>query len=335
RSRVRERRTHGSVRGLRREPLVYSTVYIPFSRISHLVNTVLEAIKGYKRKDLIVKNYIKLISIAAAVMVMAAGCGEYKEVEEPFTLTYDDILPEPPQPVIVRDELNTVQEQNTEQTETVTEEETVIVPFADRTAQGQDIIYNVEASVFEEGIVSVEYPQLTGMVNAEVQRQINENIKRAVAGSVITENLRSYEMKYETATKGSGIVSFIFRGTVQYENSAHPDNIVKTLNIQLDTGKNVRLKDFSDIAGVVSCLELADGYTVKNSGVDKADFSAFLNNGSVTDYAMTLLDFDIDFENLDLIPAGFSAVRDNHLVLFIEAEHAMGDYVEIEFDKNL
>lgn len=26
RSRVRERRTHGSVRGLRREPLVYSTV---------------------------------------------------------------------------------------------------------------------------------------------------------------------------------------------------------------------------------------------------------------------------------------------------------------------
>lgn len=27
RSRVRERRTHGSVRGLRREPLVYSTVY--------------------------------------------------------------------------------------------------------------------------------------------------------------------------------------------------------------------------------------------------------------------------------------------------------------------
>lgn len=50
---------------------------------------------------------------------------------------------------------------------------------------------------------------------------------------------------------------------------------------------------------------------------------------------MTLLDFDIDFENLDLIPAGYSAVRGNHLVLFIEAEHAMGDYVEIVFDKNL
>lgn len=86
---------------------------------------------------------------------------------------------------------------------------------------------------------------------------------------------------------------------------------------------------------MVSCLELADGYSVENDGVDMADFSAFLNNGSVTDYAMTLLDFDIDFENLDLIPAGYSAVRGNHLVLFIEAEHAMGDYVEIVFDKNL
>lgn len=86
---------------------------------------------------------------------------------------------------------------------------------------------------------------------------------------------------------------------------------------------------------MVSCLELADGYSVKNDGVGKADFSAYLNNGAVTDYAMTLLDYDIDFDNIELAPAGYSAVRDNHLVLFIEAEHAMGDYVELEFDKNL
>lgn len=282
------------------------------------------------------RKYMKLIGVAAAMLLMAAGCGKDKEPQEPATLTYDDIFPEPTQqPVIVREEQSMVQEERTEQAETVTDAETETVPFADRIAKGQGIVCNIETSVFEEGAVSVEYPQLTGMADEEVQKQINENIKRAVTGSIVTENLSFHEMRYETATKGSGMVSFIFRGTEYYENSAHPNNIVKTLNIELSTGKSIRLKDYSDIADVVSCLELADGYSVKNDGVDMADFSAFLNNGSVTDYAMTLLDFDIDFENMDLIPAGYSAVRDNHLVLFIEAEHAMGDYVEVIFDKNL
>ena len=63
------------------------------------------------------------------------------------------------------------------------------------------------------------------------------------------------------------------------------------------------------------------------------NFSAFLNNGYVTDYAMTLLDYDVDWNNQELIPVGYSAIRNNHVVLFVEAEHAMGDYVELEFDQ--
>ncbi|MDE5823212.1 MAG: hypothetical protein K2H91_00790, partial [Lachnospiraceae bacterium] len=82
-------------------------------------------------------------------------------------------------------------------------------------------------------------------------------------------------------------------------------------------------------------LENANGYTILNEGVDAADFSAFLNNGAVTDYAITLLDYDMDFDNPEMVPAGFSAIRDNHLILFIKAEHAMGDFVELEFGKNL
>ncbi|RAZ75587.1 hypothetical protein DK853_43675, partial [Klebsiella oxytoca] len=77
-------------------------------------------------------------------------------------LTYDDILPEPAQePVIVRDEQSMVQEGRTEQAETAAdaETETQTVPFADRIAEGQAIVYNIETSAYEEGAVSVEYPQ--------------------------------------------------------------------------------------------------------------------------------------------------------------------------------
>jgi hypothetical protein len=88
------------------------------------------------------------------------------------------------------------------------------------------------------------------------------------------------------------------------------------------------LKDYANVGDIVTSLENATGYTILNDGVDKSDFDLFLNNGYMTDYAMLLLDYDTN-------TSGYSAIRDNHLVLFIEAEHAMGDYVELEFEKDL
>lgn len=288
------------------------------------------------------KKYMRLISISVLVMLAVAGCGGNADKKEKSTIPvvedFDVILNDQRTQVIVRDEAETAAVKTTEEpeAETATEDETeTVIPYADRIAGDSIVVYNIETAVYEDGGVRVEYPQLTGMADGEKQQRINEDIRRVVVGDNFVENISSYILGYETATKGDGIVSFIFRGTETYENSASPNNIIKTLNIDLNTGKNVRLKDFADMAFVVSCLELADGYAIINEGVDMADFSAFLNNGSVTDYAMTLLDYDIDLGNQELVPAGYSAIRNNHLILFIKAEHAMGDYVELEFGKNL
>lgn len=287
------------------------------------------------------KKYIRVVSISAAVMLMAAGCGENagkkEEETEPAVEEFNLILDDQRTQVIVRDEADAVKTEPAaeQETETAADDVTTVTAYADHIAGDDSISYDIETAVYENGVVRVEYPQLTHMTDEEKQQEINENIRRTAADSISVDSLNSYELHYETAAKGAGIVSFIFRGTEYYENSAHPDNIVKTLNINLNTGKNVRLKDFADISLVVSYLELGDGYTILNEGVDPADFSAYLNYGAVTDYAITLLDYDIDFGSPEMVPAGFSAIRDNHLILFIKAEHAMGDYVELEFDWEL
>ena len=89
------------------------------------------------------------------------------------------------------------------------------------------------------------------------------------------------------------------------------------------------------MAAVVANLENSTNYEVISDSVDINGFSSFLNNGYITDYAMTLLDADIDFSNLEITTSIYSAIRDNHLVLFFEAEHMMGDYVEIVFSNEL
>lgn len=287
------------------------------------------------------KKYIGIAWIFMAVVLAAAGCGGNagKEDEELIVEDFDAIMRNDPAQVIVRDELNTVSTEAEEQeTEGAAGTESV-TPYADRVAGENsaacNAAYNIETTVYEEGSVRVEYPQLTGLADEARQQEVNEKIRAAITGNIPADNISSYELRYETAEKGSGIASFIFRGMAYYENSAYPVNVVRTLNIDLNTGKNIRLKDFADIAMVVNSLENASGYIIKNEGVDAADFSAYLNNGAVTDYAITLLDYDTDFGNLELVPAGFSAIRDNHLILFIKAEHAMGDYVELEFPADL
>lgn len=284
------------------------------------------------------KKYITWIYIFAAVMLLAAGCGGNAD-KEPVVMDFDALTRDDSTQVIVRDEPPTTDAETTEQepedTMEAEPEAEDVIPYVDRIAGDNIATYDIEKAVYEDGVIRVEYPQFTGLSDEGKQQEINEKIKAAAVGNVSEDNLSSYELKYETASRGNGLVSFIFRGTSYYVNSAYPNNVVRTLNIDLNTGKNVRLKDFADIAMVVNSLENANGYTIKNEGVDAADFSAYLNNGAVTDYAITLLDYDIDFGNLELVPAGFSAIRDNHLILFIRAEHAMGDYVELEFYRAL
>ena len=264
------------------------------------------------------------------------GCGQKEEASQlENVVEFEQIMPEESEPVIIRDEVSAAVETPTEEETTTIAEEEEIVPWVDRMAGEQAVSYSIETAVHEEGIVKVTYPQLSGMENTEIQAKLNEGIRQTILQGSNAEGLSAYEYSYETASKGTGVVSFVFKGYENYEGSAYPINEVKTLNLNLLTGETVRLKDYADVATIVSALEMDMGYEVVSEGISKEDFSAFLNNGYVTDYAITMLDYDVDFKNLSLIPTGYSCIRDNHLVLFVETEHAMGDYVEIIFDEEL
>lgn len=276
------------------------------------------------------RRRIQQVIITLGMVLCLGGCGQQSAEETESTVDFGELLPEQSEPIIIRE--SQPQTESEEETQTQTEEETVA--FADE----QTVQYDIESVTYEDTLngsckVKVVYPQLIDMENTELQNTINENVKQMVMQEISEEGLTAYGLGYQVATQGTGILSVIFRGYCNYEGAAHPTNLIRTMNLDLTTGRNLRLKDYADMAQIVSGLETASGYEIISEGVDMADFSAFLNNGYVTDYAMTLLDYDVDWNNQELIPAGYSAIRNNHVVLFVEAEHAMGDYVELEFDQ--
>lgn len=276
------------------------------------------------------RRRIQQVIITLGMVLCLGGCGQQSAEETESTVDFGELLPEQSEPIIIRE--SQPQTESEEETQTQTEEETVA--FVDE----QTVQYDIESVTYEDTLngsckVKVVYPQLIDMENTELQNTINENVKQMVMQEISEEGLTAYGLGYQVATQGTGILSVIFRGYCNYEGAAHPTNLIRTMNLDLTTGRNLRLKDYADMAQIVSGLETASGYEIISEGVDMADFSAFLNNGYVTDYAMTLLDYDVDWNNQELIPAGYSAIRNNHVVLFVEAEHAMGDYVELEFDQ--
>jgi hypothetical protein len=266
------------------------------------------------------------LACATAAIFSVCACGSSKGKEEESVVDFSEFLPSEPEPVIIRDEAQETAAQ--EDYEEESSESEPVTPYADRLAGEEPVTYDIVSNTYEEGSVKIVYPSLSGMENVDIQSAINDSIyEKAFAGSD-DDDLAAYDLSFETATKGDGLVSFIFRGYENYAQSAHPNNIIKTININVTTGQVLTLKDYADMGELVSDLENASGYEILNEGVDKSDFDMFLNNGYMTDYAMLLLDYDSN-------SSGYSAIRDNHLVLFIEAEHAMGDYVELEFEKDL
>lgn len=277
---------------------------------------------------------MEFFALCGILSCILFGCGQAEQqVLTEDVVEFEQIIPMESEPIILREEQPSIEETVTEEETTTAEEE--IIPWVDRVAGEQAVSYSVETQTYEEGVIKLTFPQITGMQDTELQTRINENVKQTLLQGSTQEGLVAFEYTYKTVSRGTGVVSFVFEGYINYEGTPYPINDVKTLNLNLITGENVRLKDYADVASVVSALETGWGYEVASEGIAKDDFSAFLNNGYVTDYAMTLLDYDVDLKNLAFVPAGFSCIKDNHLVLFVETEHAMGDYVEIIFDEEL
>ena len=68
-------------------------------------------------------------------------------------------------------------------------------------------------------------------------------------------------------------------------------------------------------------------------GITREDLTTYLSEGFIEDYQTLLQSYDYDLSNKNLIPTGFSYIKNGEkLVLVVEVNHALGDYQEIEIE---
>lgn len=197
----------------------------------------------------------------------------------------------------------------------------------------KELTYQLTEEVIEEENVKIKYPQFTNMQNEKVMHLWNESIKEAAVSNAEETGIINYSLDYEITTQNAGMVSMILRGSCNYEGAAYPYDFKSTFNFNLSSGKNLRLKEYRNVEDLAELLQNGNGYKILGSNVTNEEFNQYMQKDSKEEYKKLLESFDYDLSNSNLIPTGYSYIKDDQtLVLVIEVNHALGDSLELEIE---
>jgi len=188
------------------------------------------------------------------------------------------------------------------------------------------ISYRVTDRVYNDGRVSLRYPQITGLRNLELQTICNDWIENIVMQDLGQEADTAYEVRYEVMTSTPEMLSLLIKGYRNTEESPYPQILRYTLNVDVEGGRILTLADFFDPQQLAGKIVAGEGGTVTGD-VDKAAAAEYLSALSADTLAEEFRSYD--FSEGRSTPGGFSYMKSGTLHVLIPALHALGDYLDI------
>lgn len=191
--------------------------------------------------------------------------------------------------------------------------------------------YTVESKVYEKNKVRIEYPQLVNAKDIYMEEEWNEIFENyALKDLEYLDEEAEYNLRYEVATATEELLSIVYRVGSYEPGAAHPYAYIQTFNIDLNSGKEVRLADFIDPQKVADCLASEKGYELINTDLKQMSFREFLRTTPDMLTAEYFEEFDLDSTKPDQYPAGYSYKKDGFIVVCMEVNHALGDFLELK-----
>ena len=191
--------------------------------------------------------------------------------------------------------------------------------------------YTVETRTYEKNKIHLEYPQLVNVKDSFTETEWNEILERYARKDLdYLDAEAEYTLTYEVATATEELLSIVYRIGGYETGAAHPYSYIETFNIDLNSGKEVRLADFIDTGRVVECLTSGNGYEIVDGGPDKESLQEYINTCPDMLTREYFDNFDLNFAAPDAYPVGYSYKKDDAVIICLEVNHALGDFVEIK-----
>jgi hypothetical protein len=173
------------------------------------------------------------------------------------------------------------------------------------------------------------YPRISGLSDPEMQDTMNQLIRDEAMSFInyFKEGDVTIELSYDVPWKGSRLLSLRYYMYYNADGAAHPNNNYTTLNIDLMSGKRVRLSDIVNIDDdYAKTMREYSTYTgpLENS----AELDEFMaDNLSVQDAtAFSHADYSTDYYGM------YTYFTENTIGFNLVIPHALGDYALYELN---
>ena len=192
--------------------------------------------------------------------------------------------------------------------------------------------FRFEEKAYEDGAISIKYPQITGYSDAAAQDALNKLIADSALREIPTikgdNTLDAYEMAYTVSRNSPQVISVYFDGYASYKQAAHPYQFFYSVTLDVQKQETVTLPQLVTISSEF-LAKLPEG-TFRSAGIDMTEaYTASIKDylqGEDADYMLK------ELRNADTLGSYTSSyLTDDSLGISIVIGHAMGDHIEILF----
>lgn len=191
--------------------------------------------------------------------------------------------------------------------------------------------YKVADGKYVDKEITIKYPQITNLGDDSRQKRINEILKAealSVLGFYESSNDVALDITYKISWQSQRVLSVQYSGVGNAKGAAHPLNLLYTVNINMDNGSKLTLKEFVKIDN--NFVNSFRNFKVKDPETNQASASAFdyiLNTYTPEDLIRYFEGADSSYKNSAFT---FSYLTKDAIGISIEVPHAVGDHMEIE-----
>lgn len=189
--------------------------------------------------------------------------------------------------------------------------------------------YSVINNHYQDGSVVINYPQISGLPNQSTQNFINDLLKseafKAIKVYSGTDEEYSIELNYDIHLATERLLSIEYIGLRYVANTAYPNNIFYTVNIDIDQAKRLKLTDVVNVKDELIQNINYNSYLEHSSDIKYDDINAEVINSNVF-YNLENSDLYLN----DAISGVSSYLTEDSLGISFPVSHALGDHVEFE-----
>ena len=188
--------------------------------------------------------------------------------------------------------------------------------------------FEVVKETYTDRSISINYPQISKMNDAEKQRQLNQILK-ADALSVLKDYSASdleqltVKLDYVIGRQSSGLLSVQFTGSRFLKGTPYPTALFQSINLEMRAGRKLRLQDSIQVnERFVETMKKGRMHAAENVTFEKLR----LDSGKLLKI-FGQADFTVSSENPE---RAFSYFTKDGMGISFSVIHALGDHVEFE-----